>query len=170
MADNDKTTRGRPTKYKPEFCEQGAKLCLKGFIDDEIADFFDVDVATLNRWKLKYPDFCASLKKAKLYSDDKVVQSLYNRALGYEFKETKEETGGETGSKTTITTKQLAGDVGAMCFWLKNRQPNEWRDRQEVKHEVTSSNIMPVPVADSIESWEESAQRQQNEILKKSVE
>jgi hypothetical protein len=30
--------------------------------------------------------------------------------------------------------KALAGDTTAMIFWLKNRRPNEWRDRHELDH------------------------------------
>lgn len=127
---------GRPTKYKAEFAVQGEKLCLKGFIDEDIADFFEVDVATLNRWKLKYPVFCASLKRGKRHSDDKVVDALYNRAIGYEAKEYKDEES-EQGKKKTVITKQIAGDTTAQIFWLKNRQPAEWRDRQELAHSLT---------------------------------
>jgi phage terminase small subunit len=36
---------------------------------------------------------------------------------------------------------------------------------KEEKTTVITNNIMPVPVADSVESWEEAAQKQQNEIL-----
>lgn len=134
MTDCEKKATGRPTKYKEEFCKQAEKLCLKGFIDDEIADFFEVDVATINRWKLKHPSFCASLKKGKRYSDAKVVDALYNRALGYEFKEVKEEDG-DQGKKTTVTTKQMAGDTTAQIFWLKNRDPENWRNNPEPNEE-----------------------------------
>lgn len=34
---------GRPTKYKPEYVEQSAKLCALGATDMELADFFEVD-------------------------------------------------------------------------------------------------------------------------------
>ena len=77
-----------------------------------------------------------SLKDGKRYSDSKVSDALYNRALGYESKETKEEVG-DTGNKTTVTTKQVAGDTTAQIFWLKNRQPGEWRDRQELAHSLS---------------------------------
>lgn len=122
--------RGRPTKYKKEFCIQAEKLCKKGFIDTEIADFFDVDVATINRWKISHSDFCESLKSGKRHSDSKVVDALYNRALGYEFTETKEEEG-TAGTKKTVITKQIAGDTTAQIFWLKNRDPENWRSNPE---------------------------------------
>ena len=125
--------KGRPTKYKKEFCVQAEKLCRKGFIDTEIADFFEVDVATINRWKQAHPEFCESLKSGKRHSDSKVEDALYNRALGYEFEEVKEELEGDTVTKTTKTRKQLAGDTTAQIFWLKNRQPEKWRDKTETR-------------------------------------
>ena len=131
-----KKEAGRPTKYKAEFAIQAEKLCKKGFIDTEIADFFNVHVDTIYEWKKVHPSFSESLKDGKRYSDSKVSDALYNRALGYESKETKEEVG-DSGSKTTVTTKQVAGDTTAQIFWLKNRQPGEWRDRQELAHSLS---------------------------------
>lgn len=127
---------GRPTKYKEEYCIQAEKLCKKGFIDVEIADFFEVNVDTIYEWKKKHPKFSDALKDGKRHSDSKVEDSLYNRALGYEFQEVKEELEGGTVTRTTKTTKQLAGDTTAQIFWLKNRQPERWRDKQEVSNTI----------------------------------
>ena len=38
---------GRPSKYKKEFVDQAVKLCKLGATDIELADFFEVNVATL---------------------------------------------------------------------------------------------------------------------------
>ena len=48
----------RPSKYKPEFAAQAAKLCALGATDVEIADFFEVDVRTIHRWKGEFEEFC----------------------------------------------------------------------------------------------------------------
>lgn len=121
---------GRPTKYKKEFCIQAEKLCRKGFTDKELADFFEVEEKTINNWKKEHPDFLQSLKSGKRHSDAKVEDALYNRALGYEYEEHKYEES-EQGIKKTVTKKQLAGDTTAQIFWLKNRQPEKWRDKTE---------------------------------------
>ena len=34
--------------------------------------------------------------------------------------------------KIEKTKKQVPPDVGAQCFWLKNRQRDKWQDRPEV--------------------------------------
>lgn len=102
---------GRPTKYEAEFAEQARKLSLLGATDEELADFFDVNVATLNRWKKSHPEFCASIKEGKRVADAEVAHSLYQRALN--------------------------GDTTAAIFWLKNRRKQNWRDKQEIDHGVT---------------------------------
>lgn len=131
-----KNKGGRPTKYKDEYVKQSEKLCRLGATDKELADFFEVDEATINRWKESHPEFCKSLKSGKRYSDEKVVDSLFNRAIGYELTEVKEEDSAANGKKTVVTRKQIAGDTTAQIFWLKNRQPEQWRDKQEVSHSI----------------------------------
>lgn len=121
--------QGRPTKYKKEYDKQAAKLCAQGFTDAQLADFFEVSESTLNLWKKKNPSFSESLK-AKAYSDEKVVQSLYQRCFNSEYIETKEENGSQ-GSKITTTTKQVLADVSAMRYWLNNRNPDRWRANPE---------------------------------------
>ena len=70
-----------------------------------LADFFGVTEKTLNNWKHEHPRFLQSLKKGKVFSDDKVEMALYDRAIGYEYDEVKEEQG-EQGMKRTVTTKR----------------------------------------------------------------
>ena len=127
-------TTGRPTKYKKEFCIQAEKLCKKGFTDKDMADFFEVDVSTLNRWKDAHPEFQESLKSAKEQHDVAVVEkSLLQRALGYEIKEVKVEEQEGSPIKTTTTNKHVAPSDTALIFFLKNRNPDRWRDKTETK-------------------------------------
>jgi uncharacterized protein YjcR len=55
----------RPTKYQEAYAEQARKLCLLGYTDAELADFFEVSESTINKWKLDYPKFSESIKKGK---------------------------------------------------------------------------------------------------------
>jgi len=131
---------GRPTKYKEEYAEQARKLCLKGFTDKDLAEFFEVEEKTINNWKRDQPDFLHAIKSGKQYSDDAIVNSLYHKALGYSLTEEKEEES-EDGFKKVKTIKQVAGDTTAMIFWLKNRQPETWRDKQNIEHSGTVSDL-----------------------------
>lgn len=121
---------GRPTKYKEELNETVYKLCLLGLTDNELADFLEIDVSTLNRWKLEYPNFKESIKSGKEIADSKVVAKLYERAIGYEHDEDK--IFNNNGEPLVVPTKKhYPPDPTAAIFWLKNRQPSKWRDKQE---------------------------------------
>ncbi len=113
-----KKVGGRPTSYKPEYAEQAAKLCALGATDNDLADFFGVSKATINTWKGKHPKFLVSLKETKALLDATIERSLHQRAQGFEH-----------------TGKYYPPDPTSMIFWLKNRQPERWRDR--VDHAVT---------------------------------
>ena len=122
---------GRPTKYKDEYCKQVYKLCLLGATDKEIADYFEVTESTLNLWKQEHKDFSESLKSGKVDADTKVAQSLYNRAKGYDQKTDK--IFQYQGTPVIIpTVEHVQADTTAAIFWLKNRQPKQWRDKQDI--------------------------------------
>jgi hypothetical protein len=122
---------GRPSSYKPEFCEQAAKLCRLGATDRELADFFDVAESTLNLWKLSHPEFSESLKLAKAESDSRVEQSLYRRALGYSHDAVKIVGTPKDGIEQVPYTEHYPPDTTACIFWLKNRKSDEWRDKTD---------------------------------------
>lgn len=129
---------GRPTKYDPKYNDQVYKLALLGATDKELADFFEVTESTLNLWKLKHPDFSESLKKGKVQADAQVGARLFERALGFEHdsEEIKVVSMGKEGSvvERVPIRKVYPPDTTAAIFWLKNRQSDKWRDKQEVQH------------------------------------
>lgn len=128
MAKTEKHPGGRPTDYKPEYCEQVEKLCKLGATDEEIAAFFEVHKDTIYEWQKKHPKFSDSVKAGKVIADAEVANSLHKRAVGYKF----DEETYEKGVHTKTVTKEVAPDPGAALNWLKNRQPKLWRDKQEI--------------------------------------
>jgi transposase-like protein len=128
--------RGRPASYRPEFAEQAVKYCQLGATDFELARIFGVDTATLYRWKNTYTEFCEAVQAGKGNSDERVVRSLYNRAVGYSFESEKVfNHQGEIVRAAVI--EHVPPDPGAALNWLKNRRPKEWRERKEVEHTLT---------------------------------
>jgi len=126
---------GRPTKYKPEYCEQAYNYALLGVTDTQLSEFFGISEATLNTWKHEHPEFLESLKEGKAGADCKVAKSLYQRALGYEHPEDKIFPGNsEDGPLIVPTIKHYPPDTTAAIFWLKNRQSGKWRDKTETEH------------------------------------
>lgn len=87
-----------------------------GLTDEQIAHNMGIAAGTLYEWKKKYSEIDESLKKSKEVVDRAVENALYKKAL--------------------------AGDVTAMIFWLKNRRPNDWRDKRETQ---LSGNVQTVP-------------------------
>ena len=136
MANKD----GRPTKYKDEYSGKAYKLCLLGATDAELADFFEVNEDTINEWKKVHPEFSESLKKGKKIADAEIASKLYHRAKGYEHPELVTATFQGVITDTMIVTKHYPPDTTAAIFWLKNRQKDKWRDKQEIVSENVNTN------------------------------
>lgn len=131
----------RPSKFKPEFIAQAEKLCKLGATDMELADFFDVEVRTLYRWKADNEAFCQALKSGKDEADDRVERSLYARANGYEHDEVDIRVVAGAIVQTPIR-KYYPPDTTAAIFWLKNRRADKWREVKAV--ELTGAEGGPV--------------------------
>lgn len=126
---------GRPPDYKEAYAEGAKRLARLGATDAEVADFFGVDVRTVYRWKLVHEEFCHALKAGKEEADARVERSLYHRAIGYEQEAVKIFM--PAGAKEPVYApfvEKVAPDTTAAIFWLKNRKPEEWKDKQSVEH------------------------------------
>lgn len=138
---------GRPTRYKPEYVEQAEKLCKMGATDQQLADFFKVSIKTIELWKRTHKEFIEALKRGKELADATVAESLYHRAIGYshEADELKVVSVGNNGGSVVEThrvTKIYPPETLACIFWLKNRQPKLWRDKQEVEAKTVNSTVV----------------------------
>jgi hypothetical protein len=155
---------GRPSKYKTEYAEQAYKLCLLGATDKDMASFFDVNEDTINEWKKTHEEFSESLKRGKVEADAVIAQKLFHRAKGYEHPE--DQIFNNKGEAMIVPTiKHYPPDTTAAIFWLKNRQPDKWRDKQEVTSTNTNINtdITDLPP----EALEEIAKAQgQEEVMR----
>lgn len=100
-----------------------------GLTDEQIAVNIGVNRDTLYRWKKAYSDISDALKKGKDVIDRQVENALLKRALGYEC----DEIIFEDGVERRRIRRQIAPDTTAQIFWLKNRKPEIWRDKQDVK-------------------------------------
>lgn len=125
----------RPTEYREAYAEGARKLAKLGATDAEVADFYEVDVRTIYRWKNAHEEFRQALKAGKDEADDRVERALFHRAVGYEQKEVKifMPAGADEPVYAPYTAK-IAPDTTAAIFWLKNRRPEEWRDKSVTEH------------------------------------
>lgn len=120
-----------PVSEKVDF-EQVRMLCEKGFTDKEIASFYKVSEVTINNWK-KDKGFSLALKEGKDLADSKVERALFERACGYQHSDVDIKMY-EGHIIQTELVKHYPPDATSMIFWLKNRKPDQWRDKQEIAH------------------------------------
>lgn len=117
---------GRPSSYKPEYCEVARKYCEAGGTDHELADIFDVSVSTIKNWRAEHLEFLTACAIGKLNADNEVERSLYQNAKGYHRRVQKVmQFQGVPFSVEQI--EHVPGDVGAQKHWLANRKPDQWR-------------------------------------------
>lgn len=132
---------GRPTKYCRQYEEQARKLCKLGATVPDLADFFGVAVSTVNLWASRYPAFSDSLKAGREIADQAVEQSLFRRAIGYEHDAVKIMQ--HQGSAVIVPyVERYPPDTTACIFWLKNRKPEQWRDKKEVEGKITLEDLL----------------------------
>ncbi len=162
---------GRPSRYRAEYAEQAYRLCLLGATDAQLGGFFDVSEQTVNAWKKAHPVFLESLKRGKEHADARVAESLYRRAIGYEHPAVKIVADAKTGSEHSVPyVERYPPDTTAAIFWLKNRRPDEWREKHEVEHSGEVGGVLRVPVAASGRiDWGAAARAQQNRIGSRTV-
>lgn len=116
-----------------------------GLTDEQIAHNMGISKATLYNYKREHLDILEALKRGKEVVDIQVENALLKRALGYQYKEVKTEeyeTEDGPGKRVTTTVKEVVPDTTAQIFWLKNRKPDAWRDKQnvELSGEIKTNN------------------------------
>ena len=141
-------------RYKEWLTEDGLLLLRKwarnGLTDQEIADHMEISRSTLKEWKNKYPPISAALKKTKAMYDSEVEEALENAALGYYKTEREWRRDPETGEMVLYREYErwFKPDTTAQIFWLKNRDKQHWRDRQEISMDVeeNETGVVAMPV------------------------
>jgi len=106
---------GRPTKYKPEFCETVVDCGKAGMGKAEIASQLGVCRDTLLEWSKGKPEFSDAIKRAE------------EESLAWWEKQGRTATfGGIDGFNPT-----------SYIFQMKNRFRNDWRDKHDHSVEVS---------------------------------
>lgn len=130
--------KGRPTKWHNSLKPVIKNLAAEGKTNREIALLLGVDEKTFYNWKEQHVEFFQSLKDVyKAKADSNVEKSLYERAKGYSVEEVKilqDKRGNVIEHKVM---KHYPPDPTSMIFWLKNRQPEKWRDKRDIGLENT---------------------------------
>jgi len=117
----------------------------------DIIHVLGINSAKFYEWMKDHKDFADKVLELRSKVDDQVVSSLLKRAQGYDYEETSTSIkDGKDGTEVTEkkTTKHVIPDVGAAMNWLKNRRPDEWRDKQVVEIEGDYGSLVDAFVRD----------------------
>ena len=156
-------------KYQ-EWLEPDGLLRLKGWArdgltDEQIATNMGIVAKTLYEWKKKYSAISEALKRGKEVIDMEVENAMLNKAMGftvivkksYKVKDVIYEDGRkvrETERIEMVDEEQyIPPDTTAQIFWLKNRKPAEWRDKQNIEHTGKDGEAIKVELAGDIATW-----------------
>ena len=109
----------------------------KGAINNEIAKRLGVPDRTFRKYIHEQPKLKKLIATAKADPDYEVENSLFKRANGYSYTEKKKiysisKRGIKTLTRYEETVKFVVPDVSACIFWLKNRKPDDWREKHEI--------------------------------------
>lgn len=102
-----------------------------GLTDEQICHNLNISVASLHNYKRDHLELLEALKRGKDDIDVMVENALLKAALGYNY--TEEEISKATGEIVALQ-RTAHPNTTALIFWLKNRRPQQWRDKQELEH------------------------------------
>jgi hypothetical protein len=127
-------------KFKNDFCRQVYYLAKLGARNDDVAEFFGVDTATVVDWKIKNSDFMTSWMEGKMVFGMRIAETLGQRALGYDYTETEyseriTRNGNVKVLKKTVN-KHMPPEPACIFFYLKNQFKEIWSDVN--RHEIDS--------------------------------
>jgi hypothetical protein len=96
-------------------------------------------------------DFRNALKVGKAEADNRVERSLYESANGYSYDAVKIFCDKNGNVIKVPYVEHVPPDVTACIFWLKNRDPEHWRDSQQLEHVLGKYIISDKPMTE--EEW-----------------
>lgn len=130
----------RPSKYSTHV-EPKLELikgwATDGLTDEQIAHNLDIAYSTFKEYKKMFSDLSTALKKGKEVADYEVQNALFKSATGFSYTE---EATNAVGDIVTLQ-KYSKPNTTAQIFWLKNRKATDWRDKTEVKQDVSQTVI-----------------------------
>lgn len=108
-----------------------------GLTYDQIAQNIGISVNTLLNWRRKNETIREALRINKAIADCHVENAMYKSAIGFYYKEQVVTNKGEV----VWVEKFERPNTTAQIFYLKNRKPDVWTDRREIKHEAKIENV-----------------------------
>ena len=122
-----------PASYRHAFAGFARALCRLGMSDEELAREFRIARATLCEW-LEIPEFAQAVWEGRRLGDGNVADGLYRRAVGASHEAVRIFLpAGQTEPVYAPFTRHYPPETPAAKYWLKNRRPQDWRDKVEIE-------------------------------------
>ncbi|MDU0429199.1 helix-turn-helix domain-containing protein [Staphylococcus chromogenes] len=125
---------------EPEQLVQIQGWARDGLTMDQIAYNMGITKPTLYKWQKKNNNLVNALKVGRDSTDRQVENALFKNAIGFHYTEEQLTDDGEV----VEVQKYSKPNTTAQIFWLKNRKPDEWREKQNVEHEGTVNQNMNI--------------------------
>lgn len=115
--------RGRPSDYKPEYCDEIVAHMSGGASITSFAAEIDVARSTINEWMSVHPEFSEAVKRAKAKC------AAWWELQGRE-----------------IATGKADGNPTLVIFGLKNMADEDWREKHAIDHTSSDGSMTPTRV------------------------
>lgn len=125
---------------KPEQLIRVQGWARDGLTMDQIAYNMGITKPTLYKWQKKNSNLVNALKVGRDSADRQVENALFKNAIGFHYTEEQITDDGEV----VEVKKYSKPNTTAQIFWLKNRKPDAWREKQNVEHEGTVNQNMNI--------------------------
>ena len=107
-------------KITDEMCVKAESLAARGLTIEQIASVLVMGTRTLYEKQANYPQLSQAIKDGRSKGVAKITNALFEKASN--------------------------GDNTAMIFYLKNRDPDNWRDRYENHNTLSGPGGGPIAV------------------------
>lgn len=138
-----KRGRGRPRVITDVHVKTVRAMAARGWTEIEMAAALDISIMTFRRWKVDFPDFLLAATPTVEEQIAAVKAALLSRATGFQHPAVKIMTVAVGGGVSQVVREEYVEhyppDVSAIQFFLKNRDPDNWRDRQEVDQKTDAT-------------------------------
>lgn len=136
LRDIYKTDAPGRTKYRRQYAPLAYKHALLGATPLHVASLLEVSEQTVYDWMGSHPEFRAAMEQGRRDADANVARSLYKKATGYTHQAMK--VFQYQGEPVVVPYVEVVPpDTEAAKFWLKNRQPDQWKEKVEIEEKPT---------------------------------
>lgn len=126
-------------KYDADFPEQAFHLTKVGGVRADLAEAFGCGEDQIDEWIKKYPEFRDAMEKGREARNSYVIKALFHRAKGYSIEQTKVFID-KFGTVTKVPyIENYPPDSHACMFWLRNRDPANWKEVSKSEHTIAGT-------------------------------